>query len=190
VIAAAYASHIEQSPSMPLGIEIALTKPFYVPAATSDRVTSMFIKVPNAEANAQRSDSVTSIRLDPVMENDKVKVTVYALVGKIGDITTCRNWNSLKAITVATYVAGVDEEVAMSKLLDYGVGVDNKPLTFRVVPKRVLSPLPVPVDGDSPQCECASCQGLICCPNPGACLNCGSCGSVCCSRGGGGELLQ
>lgn len=30
-------------------------------------------------------------------------------------------------------------------------------------------------------CDCMSCGGTICCPNPGNCISCGSCGYVCCS---------
>ena len=179
VIAAAYASHAEQPTPPTLGIELALAnKPFYVPAAISAaKVTSMFIRVPPADTG---SDSVSAIRLDPKMENGKVKVTVYALTEAVDDLTTCPRWNSLKADKVGTYVAGLDQEVQLTKLLDYGVGVAGRPLTFRVVPKRVLSPLPTFDDPDP--CECGTCGGLICCPYPGECLNCGSCGSVCCKK--------
>jgi hypothetical protein len=177
-LVAVYAGRAEPlTTPLALGIEIAVDKPFYVPAATTDRVTSMFIRVTPAEAK-DGSESVSVIRLDPRMENDKVKVTVYALSGSVGDITTCRDWDSLKAVMVGTYVAGLDDEVALSKLQDYGVGVGQKPLTFRVVPKRMLSPLPIFHAPDP--CECGTCGGLICCPNPGQCLNCGSCGSFCC----------
>jgi hypothetical protein len=30
-------------------------------------------------------------------------------------------------------------------------------------------------------CECGECSGITCCPSPGYCLGCGSCGFVCCS---------
>lgn len=33
----------------------------------------------------------------------------------------------------------------------------------------------------SGDCECASCQGIVCCPNRGFCISCGLCGFVCCS---------
>lgn len=32
-------------------------------------------------------------------------------------------------------------------------------------------------------CDCAECGSTICCPSPGMCIGCGSCGFVCCSGG-------
>lgn len=176
-----YAKQTRQLKAPALGIEIALEKPFYIPAATSSKVTSVVIRVPVTESNEQQKDLVSAIKLEPKMENDKVKVIVYALIGKTDNIQTCRDWDSLKAITVGTYVAGLDEEVSLYKLRDYGVNIGKDPLTFRIVPKRTLSPLPAAVINGPDSCDCASCGGLICCPNPGYCINCGSCGSVCCS---------
>ena len=112
------------------------------------------------------------------MEGKKVKVAVYALRGDADHIVTCRDWDALKSDLVGTYVAGLDETVKLVKLKDYGVGVAAEPLTFRVVPRRVLSP--TPQDALATICGCAACDGLICCPNPGYCLSCGACGSVCC----------
>jgi hypothetical protein len=188
LLISAYAKQTGQVKSPPLGIEIALDKAFYVPAAASGKVTSVVIRVPVTEGNSQQQDSVSAIKLEPKMENDKVRVDVYALIGDTDNIINCRDWKNLKAISVGTYVAGLDEDVSLLKLRDYGVRLGGKdPLTFRVVPKRTLSPLPAP-DGGSGSCDCASCGGLICCPNPGFCLNCNPCGSVCCSSEGGGDI--
>jgi hypothetical protein len=175
LLISAYAKQPEKLNAQALGIELALEKPFYIPAATSDKVTSMVIRVPVEEGNDRQQDSVSAIKLEPKMENDKVSVRVYALVGETDNIITCRDWDSLKSIEVGTYVAGLDEEVSLSKLREYGVRFGTEPLTFRIVPKKALSPLPYSVP-----CDCGACGGLICCPNPGHCLVCNPCGQVCC----------
>lgn len=180
LIAAAYPKGFGESKPVPLAIEIALSKPFYVPAATADKNTKIVIRVPISYGSDDGAGPVSAIRLEPKMEGDKVRVTVYALVGEPDDIRTCRDWDGLKSMPVGAYLAGLNDEVSLVKLRDLGVSMGNDPLTFRVVPKRALSPLPqdVIMGGD---CECATCGGTICCANPGMCLGCGSCGFVCCS---------
>ena len=178
---AAFAMRPKPAEASPLGIEIALAKPFYIPAG---KTTMVVIRVPDADSSSG-TDVVSAIKLEPRMDGAKVKVSVFALVGEADmKITNCRDWNALKAVPVGSYVAGVDEEVSLVKLKDFGVRFGNDPLTFRVVPRKILSPLPPqhePLEGGG--CDCASCGGLICCPNPGQCITCGGCGQVCCSGG-------
>lgn len=176
----AYAKRSVAPPATALGIEIALAKPFYVPVPTTGKKTSIVIRVPLAEG-ADLQKAVSAVKLEPKMEDGKVSVTVFVLRGDAdNNIKTCKDWDSLQSTTVATYVAGLDDEVSLIKLREFGVTLANDPLTFRVVPKRTLSPLP-PQNGRDSGCGCGSCGGLICCPNSGYCLNCDSCGSVCCS---------
>jgi hypothetical protein len=170
-----YRAYAKQMDAVPLGIEIALSKPFYVPAASVNRVTKVVIRVPLSDDNNQ--DAISAIKLEPKMEGEKVRVDVYGLSGSTAGIITCQGWDALKSTSIGSYVASLDEDIALTKLADFGVRMGDRPLTFRVVPKRVLSPTP----GDE-ECECGSCAGLICCPNPGYCLGCGSCGSVCCGH--------
>lgn len=181
-IGVAYRSYAKETgqipPQLPLAIEIALSKPFYVPAARGDRVTKVVIRVPLTDD--RNPAGVSAIKLEPKMEGaDKVRVDVYALSGPTSGIITCKGWDALKSMTIGSYVAGVDEDVALTKLAEFGIRMGDRPLTFRVVPKRILSPVPNP---ELEACECGSCAGLICCPNPGYCLGCGSCGSLCCSN--------
>jgi len=176
LVAAAYARKGRAPNASPLGIEIALSKPFYVPAANGGKTTMVVIRVPAADGASQAA--VSAIKLEPKMEGDKVKVSLFALVGDANNIKTCHDWDALKSTPVGTYVAGVDEEVSLVKLRDFGVSMGKDPLTFRVVPRRVLSP--TPQDFELTGCDCGSCAGLICCPNAGYCIGCGSCGSVCC----------
>lgn len=174
-IGAVYGDNTKQPEPIPLAIEIALSKPFYVPAATGTRVTKVVIRVPLTDD--RNKDAVSAIKLEPRMEGEKVRVDVYALSGSTAGIITCKGWDALKSTTVGTYIAGLDEDVALTRLADFGIRMGDSPLTFRVVPKRILSPVP---DTDMEGCECGSCAGLICCPNPGYCIGCGSCGSLCC----------
>ena len=159
----------------PLAIEIlSLKKIFYVAASDTTKV------VIRAYSDTYPGN-ISAVRLEPRMDGDKLKVTVSALVGEPGDVRTCKDWDALKTLPVAVYSAGVDEEVTVTKLNEYGVFVgDNSPLIFRVVPKRPAPPVlqGVQISGD---CECGSCGGTTCCANPNACLGCGSCGYVCCS---------
>jgi len=179
LIAAAHARESGQLKAVPLGIEIALKKPFYVPAAMGDKTTMIVIRVPVADGASQGQDAVSAIKLEPKMEGDKVTVNVSALIGEANHIKRCSDWDALKSVPVGIYIAGLDEEVSLVKLRDFGVSMGSDPLTFRVVPKRTLSPLPQGMASDG-GCECGSCDGLICCPYPGMCLGCGSCGQVCC----------
>jgi hypothetical protein len=172
-----YAKAPEQiPPQLPLAIEIALSKPFYVPAATGNRITKVVIRVPLVDD--RNPDAVSAVKLEPRMDGDKVRVDVYALSGQTAGIITCKDWDALKTKSIGSFVAGLDEDVTLTKLAELGIRMGDQPLTFRVVPKRILSPVP----DDSEDCGCGSCAGLICCPNPGFCIGCGSCGQLCCSN--------
>ena len=181
ILGVSYAKEVGEG--QPLAIEFAMNKPFYVPAsAGSEKAKYVVIRVPADKQSASAKNAVTAIKVEPKMEGDKVRVTVYALRGDADHIITCKDWNNLQSNLVGSYLAGLDETVELIKLRDYGVGVNDGPLTFRVVPRKVLSPMPQDAVVSGGGCGCASCGGLICCPNPGYCLSCGSCGSVCCSE--------
>jgi hypothetical protein len=186
LVATTYASRFRQSavPPPALGIEISLAKPFYIPAATSNTSKKMSAVVRTLVGEVDSGREITAVKLAPVMEGDKVKVTVYALLGDADDIRnikSCKDWDSLKSVDVGTYTVGLDEEVSITKLRDYGIRFENGDLTFRVVPKKVF-PQHSPLDGGG-DCGCASCGGLQCCPNPGYCIGCGECGQACCNGG-------
>lgn len=171
----------EARDSQPLAIELALNKPFYVPASSaSEKAKYVVIRVPADKQSAPAKNAVSAIKLEPKMEGDKVRVTMYALRGDADHIIACKDWDNLQANLVGSVLAGLDETVELVKLKDYGVGVDGGPLTFRVVPRRVLSP--TPQDMLAAGCGCAACDGLVCCPNSGYCLSCGACGTVCCKE--------
>src|SRR5215204_3492293 len=120
----------------PLAIEFAMSRLFYVPASSaSEKAKYIVIRVPT-EKQSERSNAVSAIRLEPRMEGDKVRVTVYALRGDANNIITCKDWDALKSNLVGTYLVGLDETVQLIRLKDYGVVVGDDPLTFRVVPRK------------------------------------------------------
>lgn len=177
LIVSAYAAEVKRSDEYALGIEIALSKPFYIPASTGNGGMSAVVRTRLAD-NESDDEAISAVKLVPVVEGDKVKVTVSALVGDTHGIKTCKEWDSLKSISIDTVVAGLDEEVSIRKLSDYGVKFEKGDLKFRVVLKKVFKPTPPLQAG----CGCADCGGLQCCPNWGFCLGCGGCGSACCIR--------
>ena len=186
LVATTYASRFQHSAALPLGIEIALAKPFYIPAATSSRKMSAVVRPLAAEEYS--GHEIAAVKLSPVMEGNKVKVTVYALIGDESDIEnvkSCKDWDSFESVTVGTYVAGLDEEVSVTKLRNFGVNFETGDLKFRIVPKKTFQQMDIPLGSDdSGDCGCASCGTLQCCPNPGYCIGCGVCGRACCNAGG------
>jgi hypothetical protein len=177
LLAGAYTKATSAGTAVPLGIEIALKKTFYVPAGNT---TKIVIRVPITDGTSQGGEQISAIRLEPRMEGDQVRVIVSALIGEPDDVRSCRDFDGLKAKPVGSYLANLGDEVSLVELRDFGVSFGPEPLTFNVVPKRVLSPVPnLPPGG----CECGSCDLTNCCANPGMCLGCGSCGYVCCGGG-------
>jgi hypothetical protein len=157
----------------PLGIEISLQKVFYVAAGNTTKI------VIRASSDLADHGNISAIRLEPKMEGTKVRVAVSLLVGEPDDVRTCRDWDALRALPVGSYLAGLDDEVTLTKLREYGVQTGSDPLTFRVVPKKFpLGVQEAVIGGD---CECATCGGATCCAYPGYCLGCNPCGYVCCS---------
>jgi len=159
-----------ESAGLGLGIEIALEKPFYIPAGTATKGMAAVIKIPLS--SNLKSQGISAVKLVPQMTDGKVKVTVFVLKGDATNLKSCKELNQLKSTKIDTIVAGPNKEVAITKLRDYG-GV----LKFRVVPKKVFPDFGG-IGGEG--CGCATCGNLACCPNPNSCMGCGTCGTACC----------
>ena len=168
-----------QETSPRLGVEIALSKPFYLPASMSGQRLAAFIRVPETEVRAAGREPVSAVRIDPQMRGERVEVTVYAVFGDTSQIYSCKDWNSLRSEKVASYVADLGDKVSMTKLTELGVKFGESPLSFNVVAKKNFAAVGLPTQ-DGGDCGCGGCGGLLCCPNPGYCLRCGNCGDVCC----------
>lgn len=180
LVISAYANRTPQPNEVALGIEIALKKPFYIPAASPGaRGMSAVVRTPLAE-NVSEHEAISAIKLVPIMDGEKVKVTVIGLIGDASNITSCSQWSSLKPIEIATYVASLDEEVSIQDLRSHGVYFENGDLKFRVVPKKIFPQMPQTQYGTD-GCGCAGCGRLQCCPNLHECMDCSTCGQACCN---------
>lgn len=183
LLAAAYASRKQeqnrgQFTKASLGIEVSQKKPFFMQAATSNKITSAVIRVPFEKGKDLPENSVSAIKLEPRLEKDKVRVTVYAIYGDIQGLKKCADLDALKTVKVDSIVAGPDEEVRVLKLGDYGVKMEKDPFTFRVVSKSIYAPV---YDLETGGCPCMTCDLVTCCPNPGYCVPC-DCVTVCCKN--------
>ena len=151
-----------------LAVEIGLSTPMTVNAGTEERGLKAFWRIPS-NANGD-----SAIKLEPKMAGNKVKVTVTVLSGDTSVVKSCNDWGLLKESRVTTYLLNEGEEVTVSQLSDLGSNFKGGKLTFRAVP--AIATLQ---DQEAEPC-CAHCDGNSCCPAKNACLNCGSCGQLCC----------
>ena len=126
-----------------------------------------------------KPQSISAVKLVPMMIDGKVKVTVFLLEGDTTNLKSCKELDQLKSKKIVTFVVGLNKEVAITKLRNYGVNFDKGNLEFRVVPKKVFPDFGG-IGGEG--CGCATCGGLLCCPNPNSCIGCGSCGLACCMQ--------
>lgn len=187
-VSAQQQAHQQTQPG--LGLEVALSAgPLYFPAAAAQGKTiSANIPVPVDKNKGPLDDQISAVRIVPRMQGDKVQVTVYAVYGDISQVKSCSELTSHKMKAVASYLASNGDMIAVSELRDLGGRLGQGPVTFQVVSKRIptggasaASPMN---NGGGGACGCGSCNGLQCCPNPRACLGCGTCGLVCCNSGG------
>lgn len=162
-----------------LGIEIGLTKPFYVSAPNARHILETFLPVPTKATGEFQMVPFSAIKLAPRMVGNKVEVKVSVLYGDAGGVKTCADWDALKESPIASYTLSDGEEVTVKQLSNLGPNFKDGKLTFRAVPlKAALRP---DGDDDDLKCGCATCQdGTVCCPAPGYCMQCSNCGQVCC----------
>jgi len=162
------------TPKHRLAIEIGLSTPWTLNAATEGHKLRAFVRVP---ANANGESHFSAIKFEPKMVGDKIEVTVTGLSGDTSVIKSCKDWAMLKETPITSYTLREGEEATVSQLSNLGSHFKNGMLTIRAV-SFVASPDFEPENGGG--CGCGRCSGLTCCPNPGACLGCGTCGDVCC----------
>lgn len=161
------------TPKHRLAIEIGLSTPWTVNAATDGRTLRAFVRIP---ADAKGESPFSAIKLEPKMVGDKLEVTVSLLSGDTSAIKSCKDWSTLKESRVTSLTLREGEETTVSQLSNLGPNFKNGMLTLRAV--SFVAPDFEPVGGGG--CGCGRCGGLTCCPNPGNCLGCGTCGDVCC----------
>ena len=164
-----------------LGIEVSQTKPFFMQAATRlQRRASAVIRVSSAEVKGSMHDSVSAIKLEPILEKGKVRVNVFVVYGDTQGLQRCKDLDALKTVKVDSLLVGPDKEGSVTKLRKYGVKMEKDPFTFRVVSRRMFVPGgDLGGVGEPDSCPCVQCERATCCPNPGYCSRC-ECVTVCC----------
>lgn len=174
-----FARHADHSKTnQRLALEIGLSKPWTVNAATDGNTLRAFVRVP---ANSQSPFS--AIKLEPKMVGTNLEVTITGLTGDTSAVKSCKDWAALGQTPITSYVLKEGQEATVSQLSNLGSNFKNGMLSFKAVP-FVAPPDIEPIDGggDSTPCGCGRCDRLYCCPNAGACLGCGTCGDVCCGH--------
>jgi hypothetical protein len=116
-----------------------------------------------------------AVKIVPKAEGDSLHFNVLAVVEKLPETLTCDNMKTLMTDQSTSYAAREGDVVRVSDFEKFGVA----PFTVKVL--RVAQDQAVCPNG-------ACCCGVnTCYPNPGACIECGSCGNCCRTAGGGGD---
>jgi hypothetical protein len=149
------------------GMEISMEgrQPFTMPVkAKNERLA--FLPVRGAKASA--------VKVIPSVEGNSIKFEFLAIVDKLPEIPTCDNIKKLQTERVASYIAHEGDVIRVADFEKYGVA----PFTLRVMSLAAVQTV-------CPEGACC-CGVNTCYPNPGACIQCGNCGT-CCRTGGGGD---
>jgi hypothetical protein len=163
-----------------LGIEVSQTRPFFMQAAKRpQKLGSAIIRVSSTEGKGSPHESASAIRLEPIVEKDKVRVNVFVLYGDTQSLTRCEDVDALRTVKAGSYVRGLNQEVQLTILRKYGIKMEKDPFTFRVVSRSIFVPDVEPMGGTD--CPCLMCESATCCPNPGYCSQC-ECVTVCCRK--------
>lgn len=176
-----------------LGIEITTNtndKPLYIPVSLANEKNIVaYVPVSNG-------DSVTAVRIEPVMQEGRVKFNASAISGDYEANKSCADINRLPARLIGTHWAKETETVNVQD------GLSVTPWRVKVKVVKLRPPViigqsavpklkanafqdPVPLEPIGP-CGCATCgteNPLWCCPNRGQCMGCSNCGTVCCPKG-------
>lgn len=188
-------NHVSSPTVIPerLGIEITTDsndKPLYIPVSlTTEKSIVAYVPVRNG-------DYVTAVRIEPVMQEGRVKFNASAVSGDYEANKSCVDVNRLPARLIGSHLAKETETVNIQDDLTITPWrVKVKVLKLRPpmiigqssVPKSKGNAFqePVPLEPVGP-CGCATCgteNPLWCCPNRGQCMGCSNCGTVCCPKG-------
>lgn len=119
--------------------------------------------------------TASAVKILPKADGNSLHFNILAVVEKLPETLTCDNMKKLKTEHSTSYDAREGDVVRVSDFEKFGVA----PFTVKVL--RVAQDQAVCPNG-------ACCCGVnTCYPNPGACIECGSCGNCCRTGGGGGD---
>lgn len=134
-------------------------------SAKNDRLA--LLPVSGAKASA--------VKVIPTVAGDSLKLELLAVVDALPDNTSCDDIKGLKTESVVSYNTREGDVIRVSEFEKFGVA----PFTVKVMSLAAVQTV-------CPMGACC-CGGTTCYPNPGNCIECGSCGRCCQSAGGGGD---
>ena len=144
-----------------LAIEVGVAdRPTFIMPVTDNKSIAV-VPMPGTTASA--------VKIVPTIKGNTVHFELLAVVDKIPEKLSCDTIKTLKTQQVTSYSASEGKVIRVSDFEKFGIA----PFTIRVMPAMLP---PVCPNG-------ACCCGVnTCYPNPGACMECGSCGT-CCRQG-------
>lgn len=121
-----------------------------------------------------------AVKMVPMVAGDTLRFRLLAVLDKLPEALSCDNIKKLKTEPGNIYVAHEGDEIRVSEFEKFGVA----PFTVKVMSLSAVQTV-------CPDGACC-CGGNTCYPNPGHCIECGSCGTCCKRASGGGEeeLMQ
>ncbi len=118
-----------------LGIEISVPdsdRPsFYVPSKLADSKPIFALIPPIIKSSAKVSKYPLYIKVLPISEDNKVKITVSILYGKAGKIETVEQSKNLDEVNIGSFIKADGDSIEVVKLADYGV----TPISIKVISK-------------------------------------------------------
>ena len=131
---------------------------FVLPVKTDEKKVAV-VPMPGTTASA--------IKIVPTAKGDSLQFDLLAVVEKLPEKLTCEQIKILKTEPVTSYVANEAKSIRVS---DFGkFGISTFTVNVKLMPEWDL------VCPDGACC----CGGNTCYPNPGHCIECGSCGTCC-----------
>lgn len=145
--------------TLTMGISLAGREPLIVPLPADRRKTAV-LRV--------SGDNISGVKVVAWMEDGLAKFEVSTILDSLQDVTSCDQLQRLRTEPVGSYNARKGDTIPIS-------GLKKNGLTSLHVTFWETKEIPL-VCPDT----CCCCGGTRCCPSPGHCLGCGSCG-VCCN---------
>lgn len=190
VLTALIPSHAnqEQATQELLDVEVTVNggKTIRVPVSTDMDTHLSFALVPVSNNSA--------IRVTPMFNGGKIEINAHLLSEGLAEAKTCDEKFSLRGESLGTYLASPNQTTSLDR--------DSLSVKFKVVksladPRRNARTLPAQNKGHAFNvstssavavlgCRCGSCdEGDVitsCCPQEDQCIDCSSCGTVCCIK--------
>lgn len=137
----------------------AADRPAFRLAVKADQKTVAVIPMTGTTASA--------VKIVPAAEGDSLRFDLLAVVENLPKTLSCDAIRTLKTEKVSSYVAKGEKSIQVSDFGRFGIG--SFVVKVSLVPANALS---------CPDTACC-CGSMICYPDPGDCITCGTCGKCC-----------